>query len=241
MSYTDNILNVYETNLMNDELFQEIVMLPYTFTRTDAPPTVSHPNVELAGMYWTHQFYNFTPIDDPDYFQNAGIDGSNNNLYLDILSYLEAKLPNLPPREDLYSSYINVLRYGNSPGIHVDAPYYVPENKTVLVYLNPIWQPDWGGETIFFDDDLDSKRLVQPRAGRVVLFDGRIPHTGTTGNIRFLYNRYVLTYKYMQPDIRQKLFTDYEMTNKPPVEDRNIAGFNPNTVKTIWEKMWYVK
>ena len=45
----------------------------------------------------------------------------------------------------------------------------------------------------------------------------------------------------MQPDIRQKLFTDYEMTNKPPVEDRNIAGFNPNTVKTIWEKMCYVK
>ena len=41
----------------------------------------------------------------------------------------------------------------------------------------------------------------------------------------------------MQPDIRQKLFTDYEMTNKPPVEDRNIAGFNPNTVRDIWKNI----
>ena len=62
MSYTDNILNVYETNLINEELFQEIVMLPYTFTRTDAPPTVAHPNVELAGMYWTHQFLSLIHI-----------------------------------------------------------------------------------------------------------------------------------------------------------------------------------
>lgn len=237
MSYKDNILSVYNTELINNELFNEVVMLPYQFTRTDAPPTVEHPNIELAGMYWTHQFYNFTPVDDPDYFQNAGIQGSNNNLYLDILSYLEAKIPNLPPRQDLYSSYINVLRYGNSPGIHVDAPYFVPENKTVLVYLNPVWDAQWGGETIFFDDDLDCRKAIQPRAGRVVVFDGRIPHTGRTGTIRFLYNRYVLTYKYMLPETRQRLFTDHEMNNKPPVEDKNIAGFDPNTVKAIWENI----
>ena len=36
--YTDNKLNVYDTNLISPELFQEVVMLPYQFTRTDAPP-----------------------------------------------------------------------------------------------------------------------------------------------------------------------------------------------------------
>ena len=237
MSYTDNILNVYDTNLISEELFQEIVLLPYQFTRTDNVPTKDNPNLELDGMYWTHQLYNFTPIDDPDYWQNAGIQGSENQLYLDILTYLETKIPNLPPRDHLYSSYVNVLRYGNSPGIHVDAPYFVEDNRTILVYLNPVWNPQWGGETIFFDDDLDCRRAIQPRAGRVVVFDGRIPHTGRTSTIKFLYNRYVLAYKYMTPETRQKLFTDHEMNNKPPVMDNGIAGFDPNTVKTIWEKM----
>ena len=111
MSYfkINNTFNVYDTNLISEELFQEVVLLPYQFTRTDNVPTRDNPNLELDGMYWTHQLYNFTPIDDPDYYQNAGIGGSNNKLYLDVLTYLEAKIPNLPPRDHLYSSYINVL------------------------------------------------------------------------------------------------------------------------------------
>ena len=84
----------------------------------------------------------------------------------------------LPPCANLYSSYINVLREGNDPGIHVDAPYFVEDNQTVLIYMNPQWDPQWGGETIFFNHDLDAVRLCQPRPGRVVIFDGRIPHTG---------------------------------------------------------------
>ena len=103
--------------------------------------------------------------------------------------------------------------------------------------LNPVWNPQWGGETIFFDDDLDCRKAVHPRAGSVLVFDGRIPHTGRTSTIRFLYNRYVLAYKYMTPETRQKLFTDHEMNNMPPVMDNGIAGFNPNTVRKIWENM----
>jgi len=231
------MIEVYDTKLVNPELFQEIVCLPYQFSRTDAPPTPEQPNVDLAGMYWTHQFYNFTPIDDPDYFQNAGIDGSNNKLYLDILSYLEAVCPNMPPRAHMYSAYVNVLRHGNSPGIHVDAPYHVESNKTVLVYMNDVWHPEWGGETVFFDHELDAKYLVAPRPGRIVIFDGRIPHTGRTPTPKFMYNRYILAYKYMEPSVRQELFTSHEMNNLPPVGDMGIAGFNPNTVEEIMKTL----
>jgi len=231
------MIEVFDTKLINPELFQEIVCLPYQFSRTDAPPTPEQPNVDLAGMYWTHQFYNFTPIADPDYFQNAGIDGSNNKLYLDILTYLEAVCPNMPPRDHMYSSYVNVLRHGNSPGIHVDAPYHVESNKTVLVYMNDVWHPEWGGETVFFDHELDAKYLVAPRPGRIVIFDGRIPHTGRTPTPKFMYNRYILAYKYMDPSVRQELFTSHEMNNLPPVGDMGIAGFNPNTVEEIMKTL----
>ncbi|BCU94915.1 MAG: hypothetical protein CM15mV7_0050 [uncultured marine virus] len=60
--YTDNKLNIYDTNLISEELFQEVVMLPYQFTRTDNVPTRDNPNLELEGMYWTHQFYNLHPL-----------------------------------------------------------------------------------------------------------------------------------------------------------------------------------
>ena len=58
MSYTNsNTFNVYDTNLISEELFQEVVLLPYQFTRTDNVPTRDNPNLELDGMYWTHQLY----------------------------------------------------------------------------------------------------------------------------------------------------------------------------------------
>ena len=170
------MINVYDTKLVSFDMFDKIVHLPYSFTRVDVPPTEQTPEVDFAGLYWTHQFYNFTPIDNPDYFQAEGVPGSEDPIYLDILTYLEQKCPKMPPRANLYSSYINVLREGNDPGIHVDAPYFCPDNKTVIVYLNPNWDPQWGGETIFYDHNLDAKYIVAPKPGRVVIFDGRIPH-----------------------------------------------------------------
>ena len=44
-------------------------------------------------------------------------------------------------------------------------------------------------------------------------------------------------HKYMTPETRQKLFTDHEMNNMPPVMDNGIAGFNPNTVRDIWKNI----
>ena len=49
--YTDNKLNIYDTNLISEELFQEVVMLPYQFTRTDNVPTRENPNLEFCLLY----------------------------------------------------------------------------------------------------------------------------------------------------------------------------------------------
>ena len=230
-------LRVYNTNIVSWELYEDVVHLPYQFTRVDVPPTESNPELDDRGLYWTHQLYNYCPIDDPNYYQAAGLAGSEHPMYLDIMTYLEATIPNYPKRENLYSSYINVLRAHDCPGIHCDAPYFVEDNQTVIVYLNHHWDPQWGGETIFFDEDLDAVRLVQPRPGRVVIFDGRIPHTGRPPAPKFAHNRYIMTFKYMDKAKRHKLFVDHEINNMPPVEDRGIAGLNVETVKQIWKSM----
>ena len=227
------MIKVFDTKLVSPEMFWEVVYLPYKFTRTDDINPEGNPSDAQATMYWTHQLYNFCPVDDPAYHMNAGLEASNNKIYLDVLNYLEAIIPDLPPRANMYASYVNSLKFGDMPGIHVDAPYFVEDNLTVLVYLNAEWMPNWGGETIFYDDKLDAKKIVSLKPGRVVMFDGRIPHTGRAPNRITPYNRYILAYKYMTPETRQKLFVDHEMNGMPPVMDHGIVGFDPKTVATL--------
>ena len=227
------LLETYDTGMSNEELFYKVMYLPYKFTRTDDPPTEKKPDVDMAGMYWTHQLYNFCPVSNPDYFQNPGLQASEDPIYLDILGYLEAVCPKMPKRENLYSAYVNVLKDGDMPGVHVDSPYFVEDSQTVLLYLNPEWHPNWGGETIFYDHNLDAKYIVSPKPGRVVIFDGRIPHSGRPPTPRYKSNRYIMAFKYMDPKTRQKLFDDHEMNNLPPVNDHGILGFNPSRVEQI--------
>ena len=55
---------------------------------TDVSPAADevHKLGELAGS----KMPRICPVDDPDYHQNAGLEASNNKIYLDILNYLEA-------------------------------------------------------------------------------------------------------------------------------------------------------
>ena len=65
------------------------------------------------------------------------------------------------------------------------------------------------------------------------MYDGRIPHTGRAPIGTTPFSRYILAYKYMKPETRQKLFVDHEMNGMPPVMDHGIVGFDPKTVATL--------
>jgi 2OG-Fe(II) oxygenase superfamily len=75
-------------------------------------------------------------------------------------------------------AYVNSAVYGDSYYIHRDSPEG-SHNVTVLYYANLIWEPDWGGETIFYKDDNDAVLAVSPRPGRLVISRGAILHRGT--------------------------------------------------------------
>ena len=234
-------IEVHDTSLVSEELFDTVMWLPYMMCRSDDAATKDNPDVDIKNNYWTHQLYNYKPASNPDWFEKAGIGGSENPVYLDILTLLEAIVPNMPSRAQLYSAYINVLKNGDTPGIHVDAPWWVEDQKTVLIYLNPIWEPSWGGETIFYNHKMDATRIVTPRPGRVVIFDGRIPHTGRPPTPRYPRSRYILTFKYMDLKIRNDLFDQFESTGDQdktsdghgPIQDFGIQGVNSRIVKGI--------
>jgi len=53
-----------------------------------------------------------------------------------------------------------------------------PEKRVLLYYVNFEWQPQWYGETVFFTQALDDIQLaLQYTPGRILVFDGHIPHS----------------------------------------------------------------
>ena len=78
--------------------------------------------------------------------------------------------------------YVNLGIHSDVNEMHVDGKYY--ESKTLLYYANRHWEYNWGGNTAFFDDDGNIKTNVEVKPGRIVIFDGGIPHTVMPMNIR---------------------------------------------------------
>ena len=80
---------------------------------------------------------------------------------------------------DIFNSEIQQVRINLSTlhdvnRIHVDGR----GSKTLLYYPNLKWEFEWGGHTVFLDDDLtDVEHCCVYKPGRLVLFDGSIPHT----------------------------------------------------------------
>ena len=139
----------------------------------------------------------------------------------------------VPARNLLYGAYMNVLKHGDAPRIHCDAPSWVDNQCTMIVYFNQKWHPNYGGETIFYDDKLDIVHAVVPKPGRVVIFDGRIPHSARPPTPYFLWNRYMMAFKFMGVDARNELL-DWGSKNHPyKDDDQGIAGFSPSKVKEL--------
>lgn len=117
----------------------------------------------------------------------------SNNVFLQNLRRITE---DLFPGEQLLDlrAYVNSSIYGDSYYVHRDCP----ENEshvTALYYANLEWQTDWGGETIYYNDDYDAELVVSPRPGRVVVARGAILHRGTVPTRTCYEERLTLAYK----------------------------------------------
>jgi SM-20-related protein len=74
-------------------------------------------------------------------------------------------------------AYTNYTAFGDMLYTHVDCR---PDQRqlTALWYLSTHWEPEWGGETMFFDASGDAMFCASPKPGRLVIFDGAIFHVG---------------------------------------------------------------
>ena len=99
------------------------------------------------------------------------------------------------PGTKLLRHYLNGHYKGQSGGIHIDG--WTGDQYTVIIYLTPDWTPEDGGTIEFWTPNLNDEMKAMaintpyglngnpnmnivksywPKAGRVVVFDARIPH-----------------------------------------------------------------
>ena len=91
-------------------------------------------------------------------------------------------------------AYVNCSVYGDSYYVHRDCEPH-ESHITALYYANLEWQPDWGGETIYYNDQHDSELAVMPKPGRLLIARGAILHRGNVPTRICYEERYTLAYK----------------------------------------------
>lgn len=96
-------------------------------------------------------------------------------------------------------AYVNNSVYGDMYHVHRDCSEH-RNHVTVLYYVNTDWRADWGGETIFYDDDEEAQLVVSPKAGRLVISRGAILHRGTVPTRACHEERYTIAYKLLSGD-----------------------------------------
>jgi SM-20-related protein len=79
------------------------------------------------------------------------------------------------PGHRLTRCYANGQPFGSEGSIHTDS--VSDRSRTVIYYPHATWHPNWGGETVFFNQDrTDIVASIFPRPNRLVIFAGDIPH-----------------------------------------------------------------
>lgn len=83
---------------------------------------------------------------------------------------------------DINNCYAHVSSLASNFYYHVDTSL---ENvgKTLLYYVNPRWDRNWGGETLFANRNGECEVSVEYRPGRIVVFDADIEHKATNPRV----------------------------------------------------------
>jgi SM-20-related protein len=75
----------------------------------------------------------------------------------------------------LVRCYANGHTYGSDGALHTDS--ISDRSHTSVYYPHAAWNPNWGGETVFFNHDrTDIIASVYPKPNRLVIFRGTVPH-----------------------------------------------------------------
>jgi SM-20-related protein len=146
--------HVFEKKLL-DPLYSHFKNLKYDFKDSDRPDT----------RYVKHLVHNFK---SQEWKKNNSLPNKIATIARDFLIKQKIHVGSIQ------RIYANFNLYGDFQFSHTDG-----DEWTALFFLNSEWKEDWGGEFILYDETMDGLGYsIQPKPGRLVIFDGMIPHRG---------------------------------------------------------------
>ncbi|MFJ2545629.1 2OG-Fe(II) oxygenase [Pseudomonas sp. NPDC087612] len=95
----------------------------------------------------------------------------------------------------LIGVYANGQTFAQESPIHRDNQPG-EEGQTVLMFCNEFWPTSWGGELVFYDHPKnDIIKAVLPKPGRIVVFNGSVPHNARSPALSCDQLRMTLAFK----------------------------------------------
>lgn len=157
-------------------VFEYFRLLPYKLVDADRPDT-THVR------HFMHSFQPETWKDDP----------LCSALLRIARQFLEQRGIRLVGVERIYA---NLNLFGDHQFAHDDGDVW-----TALSFVNDEWHPDWGGELMLYEPGRPAAPAwaIQPLPGRMVIFDGLIPHRGGVPSKHCLLPRISVALKLVRP------------------------------------------
>ena len=125
-----------------------------------------------ASRYWFKHFAGFVGNGEDRDIQSIENELASFPIIAEVWRLLKA---NPLKGHTLMRCYANGYPAGAEGGVHLDS---LEQNHfTAIYYSHSAWDPNYGGETVFFNSDRsDIVASVYPRPNRLVIFRGDVPH-----------------------------------------------------------------
>ncbi|WP_433886334.1 2OG-Fe(II) oxygenase [Pseudomonas vranovensis] len=99
------------------------------------------------------------------------------------------------PEATLLGVYANGQTFGQDSPIHRDNKAS-EKGLTVVMFCNEHWATSWGGELVFYDHQKENViKAVLPKPGRIVIFNGHVPHSARSPSVNCDRLRMTLAFK----------------------------------------------
>lgn len=117
-----------------------------------------------------------------------------------------------------YNCSINHTRFGDNPMDHRDTYDESAKDVSLLLYLNPYWNKNFSGETVYFDEQGEIELSVLPKFCRLAMHEGYVNHASRAPSRLLKKSRYTLAIK-ATPDTKyriQRLADDEQSADDEP-------------------------
>lgn len=125
-----------------------------------------HSNKKYQYTHWHHEILHGGPHNNDNL--EANLLNNKRIMHQELIPLWQFFKESLFPGAQLLRFYANQHTYGVEGYPHTDSQR--TGEVTALIYLNKEWKPEWGGETVLFDND-EIVKSVLPKYGRVLMFN----------------------------------------------------------------------